>query len=433
MNTHLFNITTPEPGSQCPTYSTQDSALSSQIPDLSSQNPAPASPTTSLKPYIVFFLILLLAGSTSAQPTGENPSLRLRGYIRAMPGLYLDQDFSDPSFYNSFHNRLNVRWNIANNVDLRIEGRNRLLYHELYGEIPAIEDLFSQDDALVDLSWLWLSDGGWIGHSEVDRLYLSWNKPGWRVRAGRQRVNWGINLVSNPNDLFNTYSFFDFDYEERPGTDAVRVQHFISRLSSVEIAVSPARNDRDMVAAARYSYNVRGYDLQAIGGYYRDRVALGGGWAGHIGGAGFKGELSWFYDLEETADVDRSNMVVAVGMDYMFPNGTFGMAEFLYNGGYGRTHEDVFLVTEPMRPDNIMFSEYAVTLNANHPFSPIFRGGMAVMVLPDIEAGFLMPELNYSLQRNLDIKVLAQIFIGGDDPVIDNAGSGLFAILQYAF
>ncbi len=385
------------------------------------------------KGFLVTLSLLFFSHTASAGIFGNNSSLRLGGYMKAMPGLQLDQDFSDPSFHNSLHNRLNFRWDISDQVDLRIEGRNRLLYHELYDEFPGIEDVFAQDDALVDLSWLWLSDGGWIGHSEVDRLYLSWRRSNWRVRTGRQRINWGINLVSNPNDLFNTYSFFDFDYVERPGTDAVRVQHYLSGLSSIEVAVSPAGNSREMVAAAKYAYNLRGYDLQALGGYFRDRVALGGGWAGHIGGAGIKGEVSWFYDLEKTPEVERSNMVAAVGMDYMFPNGTFGVAEFLYNGGHGRTDEEVFLVTEPLRPDNIMFSEYAITLNADHSFSPILNGGMAVMVFPDIDGVFFMPQITYSVITDLDFEFVGQIFFGGDDTLLEDAGHRFFGSLTYAF
>ncbi len=377
--------------------------------------------------------MLLIAGNLAAQSPGSNPKLRMRGYLRAMPGLQLNKEFSDPSLYSILHNRLNFRWDIASNLDLRLEGRNRLMYHEMYELIPEIDDVFAQDETLIDLSWLWLSDGGWIGHSEVDRMYLSWRKSSWRVRVGRQRVNWGINLVSNPNDLFNTYSFFDFDYVERPGTDAVRVQHFISRLSSIEVAVSPARRGRNMVAAAKYAFNLNGYDIQALGGYYRDRLALGSGWAGHIGEAGFKGELSWFYDLEETAGVDRGNAVAAAGMDYMFPGGTFGVVEFLYNGGYGRSDEDVFLITEPLRPDNIMFSKYALTLNADHSFSPVFNGGMAVMVLPDIDAVFLMPQFRYSVLTDLDLEFVSQFFIGGEGTLLEEAGYALFASLTYSF
>ena len=387
-----------------------------------------------MKTLLIFCSFLIISQSLSAlnQTDSEFP-IHLRGYVKAMPGLLLDKDFSDPGFYGIMHNRLNMRWDIAAGLNLHLEGRNRLLYHDEFADIPFIKEMFEQDDGLIDMSWVWLSDNGFIGHSEIDRLFLSWSHDNWRIRAGRQRINWGINLVSNPNDLFNTYSFFDFDYPERPGADAIRVQHFLSGLSSIEIAVSPARHGRETVAAAKYIYNLQGYDIQGIGGYYKDRLALGGGWAGHIKGAGFKGEATWFYDLNKKTGTDRGNVVAAAGLDYIFPMGTFVVAEFLYNGGHERSSQEAFSITEPLRPDNIMFSKYAITLSADRSFSPLVSSGIAVMVLPDIEAAFVMPNLNYSLLTNLDLEVLAQIFAGGKNTIFEDAGYALFTALKYSF
>ena len=381
----------------------------------------------------IFVLFLLFATAITNPASGSELPISMRGYVRAMPGINLDKDFSDPSFYSIMHNRLNFRWDIASGLNLRLEGRNRLIYNEAFQDFPFIKDFFEQDDGLIDMSWAWLSEGGWIGHSEIDRLHLDWSLESWRIRVGRQRINWGINLVSNPNDLFNTYSFFDFDYPERPGADALRVQHFLGGLSSIEIAVSPARKGRESVAAAKYVYNWRGYDVQAVGGYYIDRLALGGGWAGHIGGAGFKGEATWFYDLEETKGIDRGNIVAAAGLDYMFQRGTFAVLEFLYNGGHERINQEAFSITEPLRPDNIMFSNYAITLSADRAFSPVFSCGLAVMALPDIDAAFVMPNMNYSVLTNLDMEVLAQLFMGGKNTIFEEAGYAFFASLKYSF
>jgi hypothetical protein len=62
--------------------------------------------------------------------------------------------------------------------------------------------------------------------------YLDYTAGKWQFRVGRQRINWGVNLVWNPNDVFNSFSYFDFDYEERPGSDAVRVQYYTGTTSS---------------------------------------------------------------------------------------------------------------------------------------------------------------------------------------------------------
>jgi hypothetical protein len=398
-----------------------------------------------MKSLLALFSFLVISQSIPALNKADNEfPVNLNGYMKVMPGLRLDNDFTDPGFYGIMHNRLNIRWDIASGISLHLEGRNRLLYNDMLNNLAAdffemmpgiegIKDLYSQDDYLTDLSWVWLSDDGFIGHSEIDRLFLSWSRDNWRIRAGRQRINWGINLVSNPNDLFNTYSFFDFDYPERPGADAIRVQHYLSGLSSIEIAVRPARRSRELVAATKYIINLQGYDIQAIGGYYNNRLALGGGWAGHIKGAGFKGEATWFYDLNKKNGTERGNLVAATGLDYMFPDGTFVVAEFLYNGGHERISQEAFTITEPLQPDNIMFSKYAITLSADHSFSPIISSGLAVMTLPDIEAVFIMPNLNYSLMTNLDLEVLTQIFAGGKNTIFENAGYALFVAIKYSF
>ncbi|MCG8318265.1 MAG: hypothetical protein MI921_02070 [Cytophagales bacterium] len=58
-----------------------------------------------------------------------------------------------------------------------------------------------------------------------------WRKGCYQV-IGKHRINWGKSYVWNPNDVFNAYSFFDFDYEERRGTDALLIKYTTSPFSS---------------------------------------------------------------------------------------------------------------------------------------------------------------------------------------------------------
>ncbi len=205
-------------------------------------------------------------------------------------------------------------------------------------------------------------------------------------------------------------------------------------MSRLQIAVAPARNSKDMVAAAMLNLNRWNYDFQALAGYYHNRLALGGGWAGHIKGAGFKGEFTWFYDFKEREEHERANLVAAIGFDYMFTNGTFAILEFLYNGGYKRTEGgSLFMITQPLRADNIMFSQYAITLSASHQISNLISGTLSIMSLPDVKAAFLMPGIKLSVATNLDFELMSQIFAGGEGSVFKDAGAGLFLSLQYSF
>jgi hypothetical protein len=380
--------------------------------------------------FLMIFLVVI-----KLFPQVDNSAFSLRGYIKEMPAVQFERDFSEPQFVNLVHNRLNFRWDINTRFHFVAEGRNRLFFNEMFRDSSGYITILETDPGLMDLSWVWMGDGNWIGHSNLDRLFLDWRRNNWQVRVGRQRINWGLNLVSNPNDLFNTYSFFDFDYVERPGADAVRIQYHTGFASRLEVAYSPSKYLRESTGALLWSVNHRGYDLQVIAGYYRNRSALGAGWAGSIGGAGFKGEVTWFYHLVETTDIDRGNVVAATGVDYMFGTGTFAVLEFLFNGGYvPYTGEDeIVLPTQPLRPDNIMFSEYATTLSLQQPFSSVFQGSLAVMVLPDIELVFIMPGFTYSLLTNFDLEFVSQIFTGGNNSILDEAGSSWFFALQYNF
>ena len=382
---------------------------------------------------ITYTLVLSAILSLNAQENSKKLPITLRGYVKAMPGVQFNNNFSEADFSNVLHNRLNLRWDISENIHFVTEGRNRLFYNDLLKSFPMAKDIFNQDNGLVDMTWVWHHDGAWLGQSMIDRLYLDWSMDKWQVRVGRQRINWGINLVSNPNDLFNTYSFFDFDYPERPGADAIRVQHFFGDLSQLQLAYSPAKVSKESVGAAMLNLNRWSYDFQVLAGYYHHRMALGFGWAGHIKGAGFKGEATFFHNIESIENISRSNLVAALGFDYIFSGGTFGLIEFLYNGGYDRNGEQVLLLTQPLRADNIMFSEYAITLSAQHPFSTLWSGGLSIMALPDIEAFFVSPSIKYSVIRNLDFELVGQIFNGSANSIFGNGGSAFYFSLQYSF
>jgi len=382
--------------------------------------------------FIFIAIAWLFISETVASANGNN-LLSLKGYIRAMPSLVVDRNYTRGDVGNTLHNRLNFRANLPWDISFVVEGRNRLIYSELLENLPGVIDLMGTDEGLIDMNWIWMNEGGWVGTTQIDRLFIDWQHDNWRIRAGRQRINWGITMVSNPNDLFNTYSFFDIDYPERPGADAVRLQYFPGNLSRLEFAYSPSRHRQQSVAALLYGFNRFNTDIQVITGYFRHRAALGLGWAGSIGGAGFKGEATWFYHIEEIPGRPRATLVAALGFDYMFANGTFVIAEALYNGGFTPTAGNIFMLTEPMRPDNIMLSKYAITLSATHSFSPVFNAGLSVMSLPDQKTVFVSPNLKYSLATDLDLEFVSQIFAGGQNTLFGQAGSSWFLVLQYSF
>jgi hypothetical protein len=385
--------------------------------------------------FILFFFILV------AKTHAQTNNLRISGYVQAMP-VWISADLPEPFDTDSFweyrlQNRLNIRYDFSSDFTFNWQMRTRFFAGDLVNELNDIpgfnySDLIDHDDGIVNLSWVIADRNNWLLHYIPDRLNLDWQNEDWRITAGRQRINWGINMVTNPNDLFNIYSFYEFDYPERPGTDAVRVQHFIDWASRLEIAFSPARDMKNSVAAALYAFNTRGYDIQLITGYYRNRLGLGGGWAGSIRQSGFKGELMLFTDLEENPAGNReTNLVAALSGDHMFDNSLFLIVEALYNQKGGR--DEFLLLGKPLSADNPSFSRFQFTGSGSYPFSPVWNGTLAAIWYPDEQAVFISPSVTHSLTQNIDLNLLTQLFMGSDDSVFANAGSVVAGSLKWNF
>ena len=390
-----------------------------------------------MKHLTITLLLLIIVTPLHAQ----TDNLRISGYVQGMP-VWISADLPEPFDTDSFwefrlQNRLNVQWFMTSNLTFNWQMRTRFFAGDLVNElndIPGLSyaDLIDIDDGIVNLSWVIAERDSWLLHYIPDRLNLEWQNGDWRVIAGRQRVNWGINMVTNPNDLFNIYSFYEFDYPERPGTDAIRIQHFIDWASRVEVAFSPARDMRNSVGAALYGFDARGYDVQLIAGYFRHMLTAGGGWAGNIGESGFKGEVMFFAGLDETPDGNReTNLIAALSVDHMFENSLFLVVEGLYNKEGGR--DEFLLLGEPLSANNPSFSRFQFTTVGSYPFNPVWDGSLALILYPDERAVFISPSITHSLTQDIDVNILAQIFAGSDDSVFSNAGSVIAGSVKWNF
>lgn len=374
-------------------------------------------------------LFVSFSAVLAAQETDTAKVLTCCGYLRELPYLSLVRG-GNASFENLATFRFNVSARISNTTQLRLELRNRVMAGQTRWGLLAGESSFRKGNNWLDLSVAekFGNDHGLI-HLMADRFYLEHSRDKWQFRAGRQRINWGINMVSNPNDLFNTYSFFDFDYPERPGADAVRVQYFPSGMNRLEAAFAPAGRIAESIGALLYAFNLKGYDLQFIAGYYRNRLALGSGWAGHLGPAGFKGEITCF---SQAGSLSTYHVVAAVSADYITKNGLYLAVEGLYNGGYQSPSEEGTALLQSLSADNIMISGYAATASASYAISPIISGSMAVMLLPDTHAWFVSPSLVWSVSSATDISLLSQLYASNSDNTSILAAT-IVASLQWSF
>lgn len=143
--------------------------------------------------------------------------------------------------------------------------------------------------------------GDLSGTTEIDRLNLRWDRPGFRMVAGRQAITWGVNYFWPVLDLFAPFAPQRIDRDYKPGVDALRFTVPVGDFSEVEViaAGQGTRTPDDLSFASLGRFHSElgegpssidfGY---MVGGFHRDFV-LGGFFAADVRGTGLRGEVSW--------------------------------------------------------------------------------------------------------------------------------------------
>ncbi|MCZ4695737.1 hypothetical protein DWB61_13500 [Ancylomarina euxinus] len=378
------------------------------------------------KCFVLFFLIFL-----NLFLFGQDKNWFLNGYLKDMQMIYYVEPTHSWTNQNLLHNRLNFKWYPSSYCVLVAEVRNRFFTGKLVHDIPGYSQFIDRDNGFWDLSSLVIDSDGAVFHSMIDRVYLDYSLGDWQIRFGRQRINWGINLVWNPNDVFNTYSFLNFDYEERPGTDALKVQYYTSETSSLELVYQIGKNGDERALATRFRFNKWNYDFQLLGGWIEEDLMLGAGWAGDIYGGGFRGEVTWFVPMENRGE---EALLASVSGDYSFSNSLMLHAGFLYNsvGTTGPIFQTGLFEVGEASPRGLSKGRYAIFGQISYPLTPLFTTSFSLIANPSDGSFVLNPSLSYSLVTNLDLLLVGQYFFGDDFTEYGDSGQFFFLRLKWS-
>jgi hypothetical protein len=393
--------------------------------------------------YGILFLLLILSAPAFAQDdevSEEEPKekkwkekIDFGGYVKYMN---TNQFITVKDIYtdNLIHNRLNFKYYPNSHWTFSIGMRNRIFYGETQKLNPFFADQIDHDPGEVDMSWNLLETNSLVINSTIDRANVEFNRGKWNVRLGRQRINWGMNLAWNPNDLFNAYNFIDFDYQERPGSDAVRVQYYNKPMSQIELAYKPGEDLDHSIIAGLYKFNKKGYDFQFIAANYFQDLSAGFGWAGNLKKIGFKGEATYFHPKQQFEDTTGA-LSSSISFDYTFEKGLYINVAGLYNS-LGPTNTDLTQLQatgSALSAKNLMPTQFAGFVQLAGSFNPIAGGGISVMYLPSINGVFLIPTLNYSIKENWDIDFVGQVLFSEVDSKFENVSNAVFLRLRWSF
>jgi hypothetical protein len=306
--------------------------------------------------------------------------------------------------------RLNLSFRPCKKISAYAAGRFRFVTGDFHSIVPAYAGMAEADAGIADLSWNILENNNSFFNVNIDRLNARLSLGKAEISLGRQRINWGQSLVWNPNDIFNAYSYFDIDYEERRGADALRLQYYTSSTSVLETAFSLDNRSR-LTAAGLYRFNHGGYDIQFLAGIAGGKTYVAGcGWSGNIGNASFYGEYTYF--LSDSAVKPHAGISKASsGLFYIFQNSLSLQTELLYNGGHNSNDSSLVMFYGSEESGELQFiSEYAVMGNVAYPISSLWNLSLAGMYFPDRKGFYTGPSLSYSVSDNAGISLLSQHF-----------------------
>lgn len=393
--------------------------------------------------WVILVILLCLPLEAAAQ----TPSHDLSGYVK-----YLFSTTEMPALDNRLddhlaHVRLNGRWYPTDTLTAALEIRFRGLYGDSVRDLPGFRDQIQQDYDNPKLDVILWDKERSFGYGQIDRLYVDSTFDALQVTLGRQRIAWGTALVWNVIDLFNPLSVLDFDYEERPGADAVRLQYYTGAVSKVEVAVKPDDDEYQRTFAGLWSTNWHEYDFFVIAAYENQRRILGGAWTGNINDAGFRGEIrlsdpprrgaapthptsSEFGRSLYAEDAWVASAVVSA--DYTFPNTVYLHAEMMYNSN-GKTEQAGAFAFEAMDAGMLSAARWSLFQEVAYELTPLLRVSIWGMFNPDDRSGLLMPSFTWSAATNLDMLLTGYTTFGDPGTEWGDQGKALFVRMKYAF
>lgn len=366
-----------------------------------------------MKKLLILFLNLAAAFAAMAQDTAATRKFFVSGYVKDMQTLGFDSSFSNPGWTNLVHNRINVKWKPSDKITAAAEARSRLFYSRA-ADMPAGAITQRAGNEYFNMQPVWINTRELVFTSNVERLYVDYRTDQIDLRVGRQRINWGMSTTWNPNDIFNSYNFLDFDYEERPGVDGAKFKYGSGGNVSFEVAYARTRLQHGNIAALKLSYNKWNYDFQFISGIYYNKPTLGAGWTGYIGDAGFKGELQYFFAGKDST----GHFNLTMESDYKFAREWYVDFGILYNNyGLSKSITQANAIDLNISPQNLMPAKWNLMLTTTKQFSPRLSANTTLLFAPGTNLFIFFPFIQYNLITNLDVDVIWQSFfaeVNGD-------------------
>jgi hypothetical protein len=349
------------------------------------------------------------SGEMKVLLTGKKEWLTAGGYASWLHMAMFEKPSENWINSSMFHNRLNFKAYAGTSVTIALELRNRFVTGDMIKLDPLYARSLASDDGWIDMSWNLFSGSSFALNTMIDRAYVDFTAGKLQVRAGRQRINWSQALIWNPNDIFNTYSFFDFDYVERPGSDALRLSYSTGPASAVETVVK-VDNENRITAAALGRFSFLSTDLQFLTGVTDDDFFTAGtGFSGAVGSVSVRGEATLFAPFRSAGE-EKNTFIATLGLDKAFSDKVTTLAQVMYSNnpadltGFNELYEGGLTARQ------LAFSKFCAAAQVSYTPVPLLNISLSAIWYPDLDGYYAGPAVDISLAQNVDFSFLWQHF-----------------------
>lgn len=300
--------------------------------------------------------------------------------------------------------RLEARGPLLPQLLLDLQYDNEIVFGDYLETAQFQAQKNTKDPRYLDLDSTWTDHGDLYGRQRLYRASLTWSQGDTDVRIGRQRIALGTGRFFSPLDRLNPVAPTILEREERPGVDAVLVEHKTGPVSRVSAIYSPARN-RDS-GALQWHGNNYAVDWSLVGGRFRGEDMVGGDIATQIGDGGLRAELT-----TSRPDIAPAYQSAVLGLDYAFP-GTLKLSGEVYYNGAGATDKRLYDFSALLLERTLNLARHYAGFYAGYDVTPILKIDVSLVLNLDDGSRFFSPELTWSIRQDVDIAAGFQVYGG---------------------
>lgn len=342
-----------------------------------------------------------------ARAEADADSIEFSGYLKSIFGrskTFIGQ----PEDYSVSQNRLRLQLQgtLAPKLAFDLQYDNEVMFGSY------LDSSQFQLQKQLPSAQYWKGESNYADSSSVHgrhRLYrasVTFSHGNTDIKFGRQRIAWGTGRFWSPLDILNPISPTQLEREERPGVDAMLIEHKLGPLSRMSAVYAGQHDERNASAAAQFHGNAGKVDYSIVWGKFRQDHTVGLDIATQLGNAGVRSELT--YTRPSMGNTFRR---VLVGIDYAFANTLTLSAEWFYNGRG---------VTDSANYDaNALFAGRIQSLARNYAgvfagyeITPLLKWNNYLVLNRDDHSHYFSPSLAYSVRENLEWTIGLQQFGG---------------------